>query len=123
MVCFREFLLAGTLTVIVSGCTTTATRKVESNKKGIMDAYLSGVKKSDGINQQEAVLLAQSQLIFRGDDKRFYIDKPEITLEDERSWRIRFYSLNKTWAEVSASSNVLILVDKKNGNTRWQKEE
>jgi len=88
-----------------------------------MDAFLSGVQKSDGIDQSEAILLAQSQLIFRGADKKFYMDKPEVTQVDERHWVVRFYPINKTLAEVRTSTNVLIVVDKNNGNTRWQEEE
>jgi len=109
--------------LIISGCATGPGPGVESSKKGIMDAFLSGVQKSDGIDQPEAILLAQSQLIFRGADKKFYMDRPEVALADERHWVVRFHPINKTLAEVSSSANVLIVVDKNNGNTRWQEEE
>ncbi len=117
-----KICMAGILVLMITGCAAGPGSGIESSKKGIMDAYLSGVQKSDGIDQPEAILLAQSQLIFRGADKKFYMDRPEIALADERHWVVRFYPINKTLAEVSSSANVLIVVDKNNGNTRWQEE-
>jgi len=118
-----KIYMTSILVLMIAGCAASSGPKIESSKKGVMDAFLSGVQKSDGIDQPEAILLAQSQLIFRGADKKFYLDRPEVALADERHWVVRFYPINKTLAEVSSSTNVLIVVDRNNGNTRWHEEE
>ena len=105
---------------IVCGCATTTSSGPRSSNKDIMDAYLSKIQKYDGINQDEAILLAQSQLIFHGTEKKYYLDKPEVVWENAKHWGIKFYPINKTLAEASIHAPLVIDVDKKDGSVKWE---
>jgi len=83
-----------------------------------MRSYLSGVVKYDGIDVREAVTLARSELIFRGDDKKFHIDEPHIEYVNEGNWGVRFYPINRTAAEARRNASVLVVINKKTGGAR-----
>ncbi len=114
--------LGGLLIVMTCmGCmTTTGNAKASSPKQGIMDAYLTKIQKYDGIDEAEAILLAQSQLIFRGVDRKYYIEHPEIFGGGDKIWEVKFFPVNKTLAQASANQPLVIAVNKKDGNVRWQ---
>lgn len=113
-------LFLGCLCLCLSnvGCTTTAGPTPEGNKSQIMKDYLTHVDKSDGIDQDEALLLARSQIIFRGKDTRYDINKPLISSEDE-AWALTFSPINKTLGELLSAADLVIRVDKKDGRIDW----
>ena len=118
------FLTAVLAAGAMAGCHTTPSTgaTVKSNSPAFMKGYFTKIIKYDGINEQEAVLLAQSQVRFQGDEKRYYIDHPEIVPYDEEHWFVRFPPVNKTLAQVGTNPALLVTIDKKTGAVRSQKE-
>jgi hypothetical protein len=79
-----------------------------------MDAYLSEVVKFDGINQEEALILAQSQMFFQGRARDFDVDNPRW-LPDDSYWVLSFKSVRRTLADVIADKAIVIMIDKQSG--------
>ena len=118
----KIFFLATILAAgALAGCKTTQP-PVKPTSPAFMKNYFTQIKKYDGIDEKEAVLLAQSQLRFAGDEKNYYIEHPEIVLYDEEHWIVRFLPVNRTLAQASTNSALLIIIDKKTGAVRSQKE-
>lgn len=119
----RDFL--GKLIIVFSicifgfGC---ATPKESLSGQDIMKAYLSKVNRTDGISVQEAVFLAQSQLVFRGYEKNYYLDRPKQIFESEKSFGIQFYPRLKTVQEAKDYPTVVVEVQKKDGQTRFHRD-
>ncbi len=86
-----------------------------------MQAYLSGIEKFDGINEKEAILLAQSQLVFLGKESQYYKDNPQV-LEDQETWEIQFLPITRTLGEVLSTPVIFVFIDKKNGEILWQEK-
>ena len=108
------------LSLATQGCATHSSLGFLT-KKEIMQAYLKDINKSDGINQKEAVLLAQSQLIFHGYENKYLIHEPHMGFDDKNFWVIKFYPANKTLVEVLESPIVLVTIAKDNGKVKLQK--
>ena len=115
---FTLFFLVGILTL--SGCVSTP---VKLTKKEIMQDYLSKVTIHDGVTQQEAILIAQSQVIFRGIEKNYHLENPQIVFEKEDSFGIKFYSKYKSLADRDLYPNILVVVQKKDGRTRFYRTQ
>ena len=107
-----------------TGCKTVPQASVEAKPTSseFMKNYFTQIKKYDGIDEREAILLAQSQLRFQGDEKKYYIDHPQVVPYDEEHWLVSFAPVNKTLAQVSSNPDLLIIIDKKNGDVRTHKE-
>ena len=82
-----------------------------SSKESIMQSYLSKVNKSDGINKEEAILLSQSQIIFRGTEQNYHLNNPQLAFENEESYGIKFLPKTKD----ANDPPVLIVITKKDG--------
>ena len=93
-------------------------RKTKLTKGSIMKSYLSGVNKADGVNKDEAILMAQSQIIFRGNDRRYNLNNPEIAFENDQSFGIKFISVKK-FLSSKEYPPVVIAIDKKDGRVRF----
>jgi hypothetical protein len=104
------------------GCAPIAGPVNRDKKPQIMKDYLSQVDRSDGINQEEAVLLARSQLIFHGKDTRYDLNNPQVSSED-RYWVLVFTPVNKTLGELLSSSELTMRIDKKDGRIDWVEAE
>jgi len=79
-----------------------------------MKAYLTQIDKTDGIDQNEALLLAKSHLIFHGKETNYDLNKPTISSEPE-NWVLIFPPIHKTLGELLSSTELIIRVDKKDG--------
>ena len=102
--------------VWLSGCAPT---KAETNRQELMGAYLSRVTKYDGIDRSEALILAQSQLIFLGRERDYWFEEPEITGEDNDFWYVRFSPINRTLEQVIHRTPILVTIRKANGDVAW----
>lgn len=92
---------------------------VTADKFKIMHAYQFKVEKFDGISADEAVVIAQSEVIFRGYDKEYYITKPNLKKLDDTSWAVEFYPVNKTFIDSISKPKLLITVEKTDGKLSW----
>ncbi len=91
-------------------------------RTAILKSYQSEVAKHDGINQKEALLLAQSEVIFRGYDDEYRVAHPRLMDDDGGShWRVLFYPVNKTMHDALHKPNVMVRVDKANGDVHWER--
>ena len=100
----------------LTGCISTQNKHAMTAKEQIMSDYLSQIERNDGINRQEAVLLARSELIFRGYDKQYSLSRPLIEHYDEENYLIQFFSSNKTLGQMIVGAAVSILVNKTTGD-------
>lgn len=80
-----------------------------------MKDYHSKVSRSDGIDADEAVVLAKSEMVFRGWDKTYHLSQPRIEAVDQEHWGIRFYPVNKTAKDVVRNPSVLVIIRKNDG--------
>lgn len=92
---------------------------VTADKFKIMHAYQFKIEKFDGISQEEAVVIAQSEVIFRGYDKDYYFTKPNLKKLDDTSWAVEFYPVNKTFIDSISKPKLLITVGKTDGKLSW----
>ena len=115
------FLVVGCIFLLV-GCMTTKKNILRASKEEIMKSYLLGVHKTDGINKKEAILLAQSQIIFLGYEHDYNYAKIEILKEDKNEWVFKFYPIGKTLQESTNKPNFLVSVRKKEGEVTWKDE-
>ena len=121
----KTLSIAGMMILLLSGCTTTKTLPTKNpslTRKEVMHNYLSNITKYDGIDRQEAITLAQSHLIFHGQENDYYFDIPQILFEDEEGWGIRFYPITQKGTGTTLTPSVLITVNKKDGRIRFEKE-
>ena len=88
-----------------------------------MKSYLSQVTKNDGIDQKEAILLAQSQVIFRGYAENYYLDKPLLVFDKVDRYGIKFFPRYKNLSEMRVYPKVLVVVQKKDGRIRFYRTE
>lgn len=109
------------LFLATQGCSTISSPSTSLSKEEIMQAYLSGIEKFDGINEKEAILLAQSQLVFLGKESQYYKDNPQV-LEDQETWEIQFLPITRTLGEVLSTPVIFVFIDKKNGEILWQEK-
>jgi len=101
--------------VFVAGCSAARPPAPASRlSSDLMDAYLSKVVKFDGIDQEEALILAKSQLFFQGRARDFDVDHPQW-LPDDTCWVLSFKAVRRTLADVIADKAIVIMVDKQNG--------
>ncbi len=99
----------------VSGCSAARPPAPASRLSAdLMDAYLSKVVKFDGIDKEEALILARSQLFFQGRARDFDVDHPQW-LSDDTYWVLSFKAVRRTLADVIANRAIVIMVDKQNG--------
>ena len=82
-----------------------------------MSSYLSKISKSDGIDQEEAILIAQSEIIFRGLQKKYYLDDPIYQGIDQHYWTIKFRPVTKTLSQTKTRYNIIIYVHQDDGQT------
>ena len=115
--CMKEFLTLFFL-IFLSACATHAPQGPSAATQGVMKGYLSQIKKFDGINEHEAILLAQSQLMFQGLDEEYYYNHPRVEEESAESFLVVFDPINKTLAETQTDTPIEIIVSKKDGSVR-----
>ncbi len=109
-----QLLALFVLMSVCSACQTTAQNNT-SNKASIMKSYLSSVSKYNGIDEEEAILLAQSELIFRGLDNKYDLKNPHVTFENNSKWAIIFRPISKTFNEFTKRQSLLMMISKKSG--------
>ena len=117
----KKFLLILLAAFIFLGCHRDIALKrpnVQPADPQFLKSYFTQIKKYDGIDQREALLLAQSQLKFEGRDKEYHIDHPQFISHDEEHWLVEFPPVDKTFAEARRSSPILFIIDKKTGACR-----
>ena len=83
-----------------------------------MFATMTQVRTYDGIDREEAVLLAQGELMFRGKQKQYRFDQPEILREDSDRWVLQFHPLVPTFSDRHKVPIMQVTVDKTNGKVR-----
>lgn len=88
---------------------------VKSAKFKIMHAYQFKVSKRDGVDEDEAIIIAQSEIIFRGFEDDYYFTKPRLIMMDKESWGVEFYPISKTFREARTKPRIQISVNKANG--------
>ena len=93
---------------------------VPTVRQAIMRAYLQNVEKYDGVDEKEAVLLAQSQLIFQGYADSYDVETPQVVSRDDKFWKIQFSPVSKNTMETDASP-LMISVNRKDGVSRLEK--
>ena len=101
--------------LLLPGCTTVSPQAAKVSKKDLAKNYLQGVNKFDGINQEEALVLAQNELLFHGYESSFDINHPQIFPRGDTNWEIRFLPFNKTMTEVLNNRTLAVLINKKDG--------
>ena len=98
------------------GCSATQAPVASSRLSAdLMDSYLSRVVKFDGIDKEEALILARSQMFFQGRTRTFNLDKPQWLPDDDTYWVLSFESVRRTLADVIADKVIVIFIDKHNG--------
>lgn len=111
----------GWLVVMGSGCAPHVSQDPGEKGKKVLSGYLSGVTKYDGIDENEAVLIAKSELLFRGDEKNYYFDRPHVEAVGENAWQVWFEPVNKTLQEALESQGAVVTIDRKNGAVKFEK--
>ena len=119
-----QCVLSVTAVMNLCGCRATLPQKVSLQPKDpqFLKSYFTQITKYDGIDEHEALLLAQSQLKFEGTANAYYIDHPEIISYDEEHWLVEFPPLSKTFAESRRSTSVIFIIDKVSGSVRHFKQ-
>lgn len=117
----KNQLLILLLTGLMAGCTARqnqissqpeGTGVIHKNTQEIMRAYLSNVNKQDGISREEGVLIAQSELIFRGYEDQYDIGDPELIEDNAERFSYRFSALEQN---APRGPEVIVRVRKKDG--------
>lgn len=99
-----------------------AAGKIDSeDRKRIMHAYLYEVDKNDGITKKEAIILAQSQLFFLGNDKDYKWQKPIATFKNQQ-YQITFNPITPTMKDVLKKPLLIVTVTQQTGQVKWQKQ-
>ena len=81
-----------------SGCRTAIPRPgplettpIHRTKEDILKAFLEDINKRDGVTLYEAIIMAQTELIFRDILNNYHFEKPQITTQSPARWGIRFH--------------------------------
>ncbi len=113
---FHILLFSLTVCLSLEGCQSSQTASRSSRiSDDLMDSYLSEVVKYDGIDKEEALILAKSQLFFQGRSQDFHLDKPQWIEGDEEYWQVSFVPVRRTLADVIAGTELIILIHKEDG--------
>ena len=88
------------------------------DKDKIMKSYLA-VTKYDGIDDEEAVVLAQSELLFRNLEKRYQVAKPKITALTDHQVIVSFPGVNSQ-LETKLPPGIQVLVGRASGKVTLQ---
>ena len=88
--------------------------QVSSTRQAIMRAYLQNVEKYDGVDEKEALLLAQSQLIFQGYADSYDVGTPQLVSQDDKFWKVEFFPAENKSMQVDADT-VMISVNRRDG--------
>ena len=119
---WSRWLFLSSVIAFLTGCAGLSSRSDRSLDRGkLMDAYLSQVAKYDGINREEAIVLAQSQVIFRGREREFVLEEPQVTSSPEL-WTVTFIPVNRTLVDILSRPEIKIHIRKANGEVIWQEE-
>lgn len=92
---------------------------VSSAKFKIMHAYQFTISKRDGIDQEEAKIIAQSEVIFRGYDTTYYFTRPRIYAESPEIWAVEFFPVSKTFRDARNNPRIRITINKADGQLTW----
>ncbi len=104
---------------ILTGCVVTTKTRTPVTSQSIMKDYLSQVNTHDGVNRKEAILLAQSQVVFRGYDQHYYLDRPKLAFEKPDRYGIKFYPRHKTMNVNEQYPTILVVIKKSDGEARF----
>lgn len=115
----REWMIC--LLAAVCGCAPHVSHGPGGKGKKVLSGYLSGVTKYDGIDENEAVLIAKSELFFRGDEKNYYFDRPHLEAVGENAWQVWFEPVNRTLQESFESRGAMVTIDRKTGTVKFEK--
>ena len=99
---YAQFAVILLMMPFLAGCLTTYHQKTVSVREHIMQDYLTDVKRNDGINAQEAVLLARSELVFRSLERQYNLKEPLLEDQDAEHYSVQFFSSNKTLGQMLA---------------------
>lgn len=93
---------------------------VKSAKFKVMHAYQFAVSKGDGVDADEAKVIAQSEVIFRGYEQEYYFTRPRLHDTDPDKWTVEFYPVTKTFQEARVKPRVRVTIDKEDGKLKWE---
>ncbi|MCA9392683.1 MAG: hypothetical protein KC900_00645 [Candidatus Omnitrophica bacterium] len=93
---------------------------VKSAKFKVMHAYQFAVSKGDGVDEDEAKVIAQSEVIFRGYENDYYFTRPRLHDLDPGKWTVEFYPVTKTFREARVKPRVRVTIDKDDGKLKWE---
>ncbi len=94
----------------------------KSVTKKIMRDYLTAINKLDGINLTEAKILAQSQLLFGGQEKAYDLESIQLSEFNRQAWIAKFMPINKTFNPSTKTTILIMLIDRKSGKIERGKE-
>ena len=93
---------------------------VTSAKFKVMHAYQFAVSKKDGITENEAKVIAQSEVIFRGFENEYYFTRPRLHSVNPDKWTVEFYPVTRTFREARIKPRVRVTIDKEDGQLKWE---
>ena len=88
--------------------------ELSESKEKVMAAYFK-VSKYDGISEEEARTLAQSELFFRGKEKEYVVAQPELVSLTENGYQFKFPAIMQPLATETLPA-LLVEVDPSSGN-------
>ena len=118
----ENFVWILVMPLLFCGCTGTIEERPVADKNEIMKAYFSKVSRHDGVNIKEAVLLAQSELIFHNYEKEYHIDKPQLEFVSREFYGIRFFPFSRNSGDAKIRPSILVVVGRSDGSVRWHPE-
>ena len=110
------------LLICSAGCAGLQDTSESVSRKEMMRSYLLQVKKTDGINREEALLIAKSELYFRGLDKMYNLNQAPAVFEDDNRWAVSFTFHHKTFQQLISEPRTFILIEKKDGSVFLDKQ-
>lgn len=93
---------------------------ITTAKFKVMHAYQFSVSKKDGVNREEARIIAQSEVIFRGYENDYYFTRPRLYPDTADQWTVEFYPVTKTFQEARVKPRVRVTIDKDDGQLKWE---
>lgn len=117
----RKNIFLTILLLLSAACTAPIQDTSGVNKTTLAHDYLTDVRKEDGIDRREALLLAQNEILFRAFENSFDIQNPGIFLDNNELWGIRFPTHKKTMEEALSGRVIDVYIRKEDGHIAVQK--
>ena len=90
---FRRCFVVSIIFFLATGCAGSPSPKERispqtKDAQQLMKGYLFNVQKFDGINEEEAILLAKGEIIFRGEQNDYHLEHPEVSFNNNLAERM-----------------------------------